>query len=428
MTRKGIWDIQDVRDKLLAGDPWERYNNVFTAGSGDAGNLGQNTQLGPSAIAEVTKIPTTAETRDFTSVRSLSRNKFAITSNNELFSWGYNNQGQLGQNQGYPPSYLGYKARSVPVQIPGTTWDSVAGGPGRYGWFATKTDGTLWFTGGNNQLQKGSYPSSSTGFSSPIQVSGTSWAKNDGQAGQWKICTDEQAAFAITSDGKLYGWGRNDAGNLGQNQGGPTNYEINPDQIGTDTTWQYIAVSGYDHKSSTWGIKTDGTLWAWGSNDLVGALGLNETSPAYRSSPCQVGTNTTWSSISGGTGAPWGNMAMALKTDGSVWAWGKSDYGASGTNQAAFSYSSPRQVPGTWDMAVTSGTVSLLHKPDGTGWIVGDLSAANMQNPAGGNLMSSPVLLPSAVDWDKSKMDINAVFGSSHSLATISPNLTPTQV
>tara|TARA_X000000368_G_scaffold373503_1_gene324561 strand:+ start:613 stop:1893 length:1281 start_codon:yes stop_codon:yes gene_type:complete len=426
MTRRGVWDIQDVRDKLLAGDPWERYNNVFTGGQSYFGSLGQNVETTPAPIAEVTKIPTTADTRDFTSVRSLQKNKFAITSNNELFSWGYNVQGQLGQNTGYPPSYGGYKDKSVPVQIPGTTWDSVAGGPGRYGWFATKTDGTLWFTGGNNQLQQGTYPSSLVHRSSPIQVPGTSWAKNDGQAGQWKICTDEQAAFAIDTSGKLYAWGRNDIGNLGLNQGSPTSYQITPNDIGTDTTWQYVAASGFDSKSSTWAIKTDGTLWAWGCNDLVGPLGLNNTTSV--SSPTQVGTDTTWSSISGGMGAPWGNMAMAMKTDGSVWAWGRSEFGASGTNEAAFSYSSPRQVPGTWDMAVTSGTVSLLHKPDGTGWIVGDLNAANMSNPAGGNLMSSPVLLPSAVDWDKDKMDICSQFGSYVSLATISPNLTPTQV
>ena len=45
MTRRGVWDIQDVRDKLLAGDPWNRYNALFTAGPNLYGELGQNLSL-----------------------------------------------------------------------------------------------------------------------------------------------------------------------------------------------------------------------------------------------------------------------------------------------------------------------------------------------------------------------------------------------
>ena len=433
MTRRGVWDIQDVRDKLLAGDPWERYNAAYTGGWNGTGQLGQG-DIGGSAtaLAEVLKVPTTAESRNWTSVRSIARNKFGITSDGELFSWGYNVQGQLGQNQGYPPWYGGYKSRSAPTQIPGTTWDSVAGGNGRYGWMATKTDGTLWYVGGNEQHQSGGWGPNTRHYSSPIQVPGTDWAKNNGQAGQWKITNSTQSQFAIKTTGVLHCCGRNDIGNLGLNTGGPTiiAYPMPGSTVGSDTTWQYIAAGGYDTYDSTWAIKTDGTLWAWGSNDLVGALGLNDLNP--KSSPTQVGTNTNWASVSGAQGHPWGNTVMAMKTDGTVWCWGYNNFGASGTNQgptSPFAYSSPRQTPGTWDMAVTVGNASLLHKPDGTGWICGDVWAAGMTNPVGGQYMSSPVQLPSAITWDKAYMDLmGGPNAGGSSMSSISPNLTPTQV
>ena len=58
MTRRGVWDIQDVRDKLLAGDPWLRFNNLYTSGYNGNGQLGQNDTGTGQALGPV-YLPTT---------------------------------------------------------------------------------------------------------------------------------------------------------------------------------------------------------------------------------------------------------------------------------------------------------------------------------------------------------------------------------
>jgi alpha-tubulin suppressor-like RCC1 family protein len=67
-------------------------------------------------------------------------------------------------------------------------------------------------------------------------------------------------------------------------------------------------------------IKTDGTLWSWGSNS-IGKLGLGDV--VDRSSPTQVGTDTNWSSVSLGSN----NTLLALKTNGTIWTWGNIRFG-----------------------------------------------------------------------------------------------------
>ena len=96
---------------------------------------------------------------------------YSITSSDpgELWSWGYNTFGQLGDSTTIH--------RSSPVQIPGTSWNDVAGG--FYHSLARKTDGTLWSWGLNNRGQLGD--NTVTHRSSPVQVPGTSW--NDVAAG-----------------------------------------------------------------------------------------------------------------------------------------------------------------------------------------------------------------------------------------------------
>ena len=67
-------------------------------------------------------------------------------------------------------------------------------------------------------------------------------------------------------------------------------------------------------------IKRSTKLWTWGAND-TGQLGIGDTTS--RSSPVQIGTNTNWRSISCGSAHSFG-----IKTDGSLWGWGKNSSGA----------------------------------------------------------------------------------------------------
>ena len=78
-------------------------------------------------------------------------------------------------------------------------------------------------------------------------------------------------------------------------------------------------------------------LWSWGRNAYYGQLGLGDT--AKRSSPVQVGALTTWSKIAAGQ-----RHSTAIKTDGTLWSWGRNSYGQLGLGGTDYAVSSPVQV------------------------------------------------------------------------------------
>lgn len=115
----------------------------------------------------------------------------------------------------------------------------------------------------------------------------------------------------VRSDGTLWAWAYNSRGQLGL---GDTTDRLVPTQLGTDTDWASVAAGGYAGIGHSLALKDDGTLWAWGHN-YYGQLGLGDTS--NRTAPVQVGADTDWVSIAAGQG-----HSLAVKADGTLWAWG----------------------------------------------------------------------------------------------------------
>ena len=334
------------------------------------GMLGQNqAEAQLAAISSPVQVPGTWTAGDSDGLTIV-----AFKEAGTLWTWGSNSYGQLGQSQ----AYAQLKAHSSPTQIPGTTW-SKANMNGNF-FTATRTDGTLWVMGRNERGQLGQ--NNQTKYSSPVQIPGTTWSKphNGGYYVNGNVKTD----------GTLWLWGQNVDGSLGQNESPSARYGYSsPVQI-PGTTWNYTSGG-----NSIAALKTDGTLWTWGFNN-VGDLGLNDTTK--RSSPTQI-PGTTWKEIASTT---YGHAAT--KTDGTLWAWGYNYRGEMGINNRT-PYSSPKQIPGTtWNELRGIGNYAYAAtKTDGTLWVWGDGgSGALGQNQPGNTHYSSPVQVGTGTRWSLS--------------------------
>lgn len=146
----------------------------------------------------------------------------------------------------------------------------------------------------------------------------------------------------------LYSWGANSDGKLGQGNTTYANSRSSPVQVGALTNWARIADGNGNFKLA---VKTDGTLWAWGRNISFGQLGLGDKNS--RSSPTQVGTLTTWSDVTTGY-----RHTLALTTSGQLFSWGRNTEGQLGQNSTTY-LSSPVQVgSGTNWAKISAGTDS----------------------------------------------------------------------
>ena len=147
----------------------------------------------------------------------------------------------------------------------------------------------------------------------------------------------------------LWAWGGNTFGELylaGVTGGEPAN-RSSPVQI-PGTNWKDLANMSGKATYQSIASKTDGTLWGWGRNQY-GSNGNN--SVTYQSSPVQIpGTNWTGTYDTMSCGY---STTRAIKTNGEMWSWGYNGSGNLGVNNRTH-YSSPVQVPGTNFITITS--------------------------------------------------------------------------
>jgi alpha-tubulin suppressor-like RCC1 family protein len=299
----------------------------------------------------------------------------AIKTDGTLWVWGDAGSGRLGTNDTTPQ-------RNTPVTTfaGGNDWKQVSCSIGGIHATAIKTDGSLWTWGRNNEGQLGDF--SNTQRNAPVTtfIGGTTWKQ---------VSAGDLHTAAIKTDGTLWTWGSAGQGQLGTNDTTP-NRNTPVTTFAGGTTWKQV-FCGREHTTA---IKTDGSLWTWGLN---GDGQLGDFSNTQRNAPVTTFIGgTTWKQVSAGD-----FHTAAIKTDGSLWTWGRnSDYAQLGINIGGGSRNTPVTTfaGGTnWKSVICGGSHTAAIKTDGSLWTwglnlygeLGNFSTTTRSTPvttfAGGN-------------------------------------------
>ena len=309
---------------------------------------------------------------------------FPVTAGTHRFSWTYSKDGSV--STGMDTVWID----DVVISAGTLKWAAVA--PGRNHTAALTTDGSLWSWGYNAFGEMGVNSNTPT-YSGPQQE----YTKSKWTA----VAAGDLHTAAIRLDGTLWAWGYNYYGQLGD--GTQTDRMLPVQEASRDTKWVSVAADRYN----TIALKSDGTIWGWGLNNY-GQLGDNSNTTRF--SPVQeYSQSTQWRAIASGTG-----HVLALKADGTIWAWGNGDSGQVGASSAPWSQPTPVQV-GTntnWASITAGSAFSAATRTDGTAWVWG--SNANGQQGNGTTDSSvhwSPVKVGTDNHWASLAAGENTLLG-----------------
>ena len=331
--------------EVYSGVQWNNIRTILTPppvawafGNGFAGGLGSGSTTNVSSPVTIVGGFT-----DWASIVAGYQMGAGIRANGQLWTWGNNTVGKLGN--------LSTTSTSSPVSVSGdfSDWVQVAMGNGHT--VGLRVNGTVWAWGA------GTFGRTGDGFnnnnSSPRSVSGnfSDWIQ---------ISAGAFHSVGLRVNGQAWSWGYNGTGSLGD--GTALNRASPVSVVGGFTDWVQVASGG----NSSAGIRSNGQAWTWGVN-ASGALGDN-TITASRLSPVSVvGGFTDWVQISVGT-----NGMSAIRANGQAWCWGRNNFGQLGDNTIT-SRSSPVSVVGgisDW-IQISSGighTMAIRSNGQAWGW------------------------------------------------------------
>ncbi len=377
---------------------------VYAWGNDSGGQLGDGTVSTPPSNPTPTQL---GGLSDITAITAGAFHSLALKADGTVYAWGLDTEGQLGNGT------LG-TSNPTPAQIASLSGVAAISAGSRHN-LALKNNGTVWSWGWDDAGQLGDgtiNPSNPT----PTQIGGLSNVT--------AIAAGRKHNLALGSDGTVRAWGYDNFGALGDGTAGANN--PTPAQIAPGTLSGVVAIAaGGDHslavaqssRTLTWGeyggdtpaikagldnvvavagggthvlaLKADGTVLAWGS-DSMGQLGDGtEGSPTSVTTPQAVTGLTNVVAVSAGL-----FHSLALKTDGTVWAWGNDDNGRLGNGATTGNKATPVQVCAvsactsylTGVVAVSAGAFhSLALKADGTVWAWGNDESGQLGNGAAGD-------------------------------------------
>lgn len=293
-----IWD----------GSSWRAQKSTDSAGGSLVWGWGSNNRgrLGTGdTIEKSSPVSAIGGISDWTSISNLGNHVLALRPNGTAWSWGYNAFGQLGDGT--------TTNRSSPVSVIGgfTDWTQISAGLNSS--TGIRANGTAWAWGNNFDGQLGDGTSGTVNNkSSPTPVIG-------GFSDWIHISPGWSHTAAIRANGTTWTWGKNNFGQLGD--GSTTNRSSPGSVLGGYTDWTQLSLN----KDRSFGLRANGTIWAWGDNTLS-RLGSTNTSASVLSPSVLRGGVTNWIKVSGGA-----YHGLGLKTDGTLWSWGSNYNGQLGT-------------------------------------------------------------------------------------------------
>jgi alpha-tubulin suppressor-like RCC1 family protein len=314
-------------------DALNSSGNVWTWGDNTYGQLGDGSGLGGNNpnVTEVQQVGGGGPLAGVTAIAAGGNHSLALISGGTVDSWGYDSNGQLGNGTSGSPTY----DSDLPVVVTGLSDVTVIAGGGIHS-LAVQTDGAVQAWGGNTDGQLGDC--TNTDRSTFVLV-------NFGVCGAGSIAAVAAGTFhslTLKADGTVWAWGDNSYGELGDENTDPTNVPVQVHDPSDPTKYLtgVTAIAAGDYYSLA--LKSDGTVWAWGNN----SYGLLGDGFAEGSSPVPVevqqigggGPLTGVSAIAGGA-----NHALALVGD-TVVAWGSNGNGQLGDGGAESIAYDPVQV------------------------------------------------------------------------------------
>jgi len=409
--------------------------SLWAWGINQYGELGTTTNSG---MSNPNPTPTRVGTALYTQVAGGAGHSLGLRPDGSLWAWGRNDYGQLGNAVGNGT----YAPNSTPARVGTAVYTQVAAGVTHS--LGLRADGTLYAWGDNSYGQLGDPATngSSTANPTPTQV-GTgryaqavageyhslglradgallTWGINDtGQLGTTGPATATPTAtgtalptrstaaggghgLAVKADGTLWAWGDNSYGQLGD---GTTTASLRPKQVGTDHDWVMVA-AGYAHSL---GLKADGSLYAWGWN-RYGQLGDPSTSGSFTANALPTRIAGTYTQVAAAF-----DHSLALRQDGTLWAWGNNYYGQLGSATGSgidMANPTPTQVAGTYSRLAVGSAFSLGLRADGTLWAWGHNNSGQL-----GSLANSGTEKPTPTPSQVAGTYTHVAAGSSHVLA-----------
>ncbi len=274
--------------------------------------IDDNGELGDGSPGEARTVPTQVAggATSWAAVSSGWHHTCALRRSGRLYCWGLDSRGQLGRGT------IG-GSRFSPAQVVGqrTDWSLVSSGTAHT--CALRSTGRAFCWGNDELLQLGDGDSGST-TGTPSQVAGgrTDWTSISSGAGH---------TCALRASGRLYCWGQDGLGQLGDGAAGPA--RGTPGQVaGASTQWRRV-VSGQVH---TCAMRANRRVFCWGDDTIGGQLGDGEPLVSADTPQQLAGGATDWTALSS-----LGDHTCATTTAKRLYCWGYNDFGQLGATTSA---------------------------------------------------------------------------------------------